>query len=132
MKKFKFNHILGLRMKAQSIEIVCAEILRRDHPIFSHEYIDAAVRGDPDAAGKLTLTDNNKRPLVLFCLYASCRNSAGFREALSGIWDHDGSDVVQSFDTNLLREMFTCGGQPPLIFRAWSPCIVVGMAPSRG
>jgi hypothetical protein len=114
MRKVSFNHILGLHMRSQPIEAVCANILRAALPSFSHDHIDGALSGDQEAAGMLAFTNNNMRPLVLSCLYACCPDSAGFREGLADIWGHDGPIVLQNIDNDLLRSMFECGGQPPL------------------
>jgi len=114
MRKVSFNDILGLHMRGQPIEAVCANILRAELPSFSHDYIDRALSGDQEAAGMLAFTNNNMRPLVLFCLYACCPHSAGFRVGLNDIWGHDGPIVLQNIDNDLLRSMFESGGQPPL------------------
>jgi hypothetical protein len=71
------------------------------------------LRGDAEAAISLSLTDNNLRPLVLFCLYAACRNSAGFKAALTDIWSHDGPLLLRAISAPLLSDMFMVGGVRP-------------------
>ncbi len=110
--KLKFRHSLALSLGGRSAE-VCADFLRANLPVYSHAYIDAALRGDKEAAGKLLITDNDLRPLVLLCLFATCRDSAGFKEALKGIWAHDGPLVLQAISSTLLCEMFECGRVRP-------------------
>src|SRR2546421_733149 len=113
MRKCNFNHAMALSLNNQPVEDVCANLLRRRLPAFSHRYIDAALRGDAEAAGNLLITANDLRPLVLLCLYASCCNSSGFKEALVGIWSHDGPLVLRDVNASLLAEMFKCGGVHP-------------------
>jgi hypothetical protein len=113
MNKLAYGHIFGLHSKGRPVEVACATMLRRELPVFSHDYIDSALHGDAEAAGYLSITDNQWRPFVLVCLYACCRLSDGFKVALSAIWDHDGPDVLATIDAPLLRDMFECGGHRP-------------------
>ena len=83
MRKFNFNHLLSLSFSHNPVE-VCADLLRRKLPIFSHPDIDDALRGDVEAAIGLSLTDNGLRPLVLLCLYAACRRQRGFQGSVCG------------------------------------------------
>jgi hypothetical protein len=69
------------------------------------------LRGDAEAAFSLSCTDNNLRPLMLLCLYAACRKSAGFRAAFVEIWSHDGPLVHRAFSGPLLSDMFMVGGR---------------------
>jgi hypothetical protein len=112
MRKFNFNHLLSLAFNRKPVE-VCANLLRRELPIFSHPDIDDALRGDAEAAFRLSCTDNNLRPLVLLCLYAACRKSAGFRAAFAEIWLHDGQLVHRAFSGPLLFDMLMVGGVRP-------------------
>src|SRR5690242_5726137 len=89
MRRFDFNTLFSLTSSRNCVEI-CASVLRHELPIFSHPYIDDALGGDAEAASALSVTHNNLRPLVLLCLFATCRNSAGFKSALRDVWAHDG------------------------------------------
>ena len=83
MRKFNYNGLFSLTLSPNCIE-VCASVLRRELPIFSHPYIDDALSGDSEAAGYLSITDNNLRPLVLLCLYAACRDRRRFQVSVGG------------------------------------------------
>jgi hypothetical protein len=107
-----FNSLFALSSSHNPVE-VCADLLRHKLPIFSHPYIDDALRGDAEAAIDLSVTDNSLRPLVLLCLYAVCRDSAGFKAAFSNIWAHDGPLVLRAISAPLLSDMFMLGGVRP-------------------
>jgi hypothetical protein len=108
MEKFSFNRARTL----SRLPKMCGDHLRRELPDFSHEFIDAALRGDREAAGMLSATDNNCRPLVLLCLFATCPDSAGFKEAMMNIWSHDGPLVLRTIESRLLTAMLQRGGTP--------------------
>src|SRR5689334_2870234 len=112
MKKFNINSLFSLTFSRNCVE-VCARVLRQELPIFSHDYIDDALGGDAEAAGDLSITHNNLRPLVLLCLYAACRDSAGFKSALAAIWAHDGPLLLRAISAPLLSDMFMVGGARP-------------------
>ena len=112
MAKFNFNHVFALSLGRLPVAEVCGKLLRSNLPIHSHDDIDAALHGDADAAGMLSITDNDCRPLVLLCLYVTCPDSAGFREALKGIWSHDGPLVLRDIGGPPLTVMFRRGGSP--------------------
>ena len=112
MRKFNFNSLFALTFSRNCVE-VCARVLRQELPIFSHPYIDDALGGDAEAASALSSTDNNLRPLVLLCLYAACRDSAGFKSALADIWAHDGPLLLRAISAPLLSDMFMVGGARP-------------------
>jgi len=109
MRKLSFNSLLSLTLSGNCIE-VCTSALRHELPIFSHPYIDDALSGDAEAAGFLSSTDNNLRPLVLLCVYAACRDSAGFKSALADIWAHDGPRLLRAISAPLLSDMFKVAG----------------------
>ena len=111
MAKLGINHVLSLHLRGKRVEEVCADFLHKELPLFSHCYIDAALSGDLEACRSLSITDNCCRPLVLVCLYACCRDSDGFKEALSGIWGHDGPLVLREITSSLLVNIFRCGGK---------------------
>jgi hypothetical protein len=112
MRKFNFNHLLLLSFRDNPVG-ACADLLRRKLPIFSHPDIDDALRGDVEAAIRLSLTDNGLRPLVLLCLYAASGKSAGFKAAFADIWAHDGHLVHRAFSGPLLFDMLMVGGVRP-------------------
>jgi hypothetical protein len=112
MTKFNFNSLSGLTLSRNPVE-VCADLLRRKLPVFSHPDIDDALRGDVEAAIGLSLTDNHLRPLVLLCLYSVCRDSAGFKAAFTDIWAHDGHLVFRAIGAPLLSDMFMVAGVRP-------------------
>ncbi len=112
MRKFNFNSFLSLTLSHNPVE-VCAKLLRHELPIFSHPGIDDALRGDAEAAIGLSITDNHLRPLVLLCLFAVCRDSAGFKAAFTDIWSHDGPLVLRAISAPLLSDMFMVGGVRP-------------------
>jgi hypothetical protein len=112
MKKFNFNSLFSLTFSRNCVE-VCANVLRHELPGYSHPYIDDALGGDAEAASSLSITDNNLRPLVLLCLYATCRDSAGFKSAFGDIWAHDGRLLLRTISAPLLSDMFMVGGARP-------------------
>src|SRR3974390_3432650 len=112
MRKFNFDNLHALTFSRNCVQ-VCASVLRHELPVFSHPFIDDALGGDAEAASALSITDNNLRPLMLLCLYAVCRDSAGFKTALADVWAHDGPLLLRAIDAPLLSDMFMVGGTRP-------------------